>query len=424
MLITDPLPQRFLTDDAGIGGCIKARAEDFVVEEIPRYDPCGSGEHLYLGVQKQDVSHTELVATLRRHFDVPEKAIGYAGMKDKRAVTRQTVSVHLREDPPSLDIEHARITVLWAKRHTNKLRRGHLVGNRFVVRIRDVDPVRTPAVHRTISRLETIGVPGYFGGQRFGYRLNNHLIGAMLLNGDWTGAMAELLGTTGSPFPEYQRERREAFDAGRHAEALAAWSTSDRAERIALGAFSRGASPKTAMRAVGPTMLNFWASALASAAFNRVLDARVGDGTCTTLLDGDLAWKHDSRAVFAVTREMVDSGELTPRLAALEISPSGPLWGDGMTTAAGAVGRREREALAATGVDAERVTRGSGLRPEGARRPLRSPLGNPDVEGGFDEHGPYIRLAFDLARGLYATIVLREIMKGDGADRSSDGGTN
>ncbi len=68
---------------------------------------------------------------LRRHFHVKEVDIGYAGMKDKAAVTRQTVSIHLLDDPPSVEIDHERIKVLWALRHNNQLRRGHVLGNRF-----------------------------------------------------------------------------------------------------------------------------------------------------------------------------------------------------------------------------------------------------------------------------------------------------
>ena len=93
----NPLPQRYLTPGSGIGGTIKTRPEDFLVEEVPLYDPCGTGEHLYLGIQKTGVSHMELISHLRRHFDVPRRAIGFAGMKDKAAVTQQTVSIYLPE---------------------------------------------------------------------------------------------------------------------------------------------------------------------------------------------------------------------------------------------------------------------------------------------------------------------------------------
>ena len=388
MGIQTPLPQRYFTYEEGIGGRIKVRAEDFRVEEIPLYEPCGAGEHLYLWIEKMDVAHAELMSCLRRHFGVRDWAIGYAGMKDKRAVTRQMVSIHLFEEPASLE------------------------SDRFSIRIRDVDPLQAPRARALLKGLENTGVPGYFGAQRFGYRCNNHRLGSLLLNRDWEAALAELLGSTGSPIPEHQRRRRELFDAGRIEEAAAFWTTADRSELIAARKFRDGGSAQEAIMACGRITLNFWASSLMSAALICLLDRRIDDGTVGRLLEGDLAWKHDSRAVFAVTAEELAAGPLDERLARFEISPSGPLWGKGMTQAAGSVAEVEREALEATGVSPKILTT-SRYRPEGARRPFRLPVANMDVQGGTDEYGPFIRVAFDLPRGTYATIAMREIMKDD-----------
>lgn len=411
-LITDPAPQHYLTDEPGIGGRLKASAEDFIVEEQPLYEPCGSGEHLYLRIRKIGCAHGEMLSCLRRKFGVPERAIGYAGMKDKVAVTTQTVSVHLLKDPPDTDIDHERIAVLWASRHRNKIRRGHLRGNRFSIRIRDVEPAQAPAALRSIRRLEREGVPTYFGLQRFGYRRNNHLIGAMVLKGEWDGAIAELLGARGSAFPEYQRERREHFDAGRIDDAIRQWSAADRSELTILKALRRGIGAERAVRAVGGTNLNFWTSALVSAAFNRALDGRIECGAVARLHEGDLAWKHDSRSVFPVTAEELARGDLESRLDALGISPSGPLWGSGMTRAGGVTADIELGALNAAGITVEQLEASPDC-PEGSRRPFRERLSDASVDAGADEKGPYIRVAFDLPRGIYATVALREVMKTD-----------
>ncbi|MHC4416361.1 MAG: tRNA pseudouridine(13) synthase TruD [Planctomycetota bacterium] len=405
-----PRPQRYLTDQEGIGGVIKARPEDFLVEELSLYEPSGEGEHLYLQIEKTAVSHGELISRLRRRFGVREDAIGFAGMKDKIAVTRQTVSIHLREDPPDVELDHDRIRVLWASRHTNKIRIGHLAGNRFSIRIREVDPVKVTVVKPVLDRLARIGVPGYFGGQRFGYRHNNHLVGLALLKEDWSGLLAELLGATGSPFPEYQRARRELFDGGRFQDAAAMWTPADRNELTAINVLCLGKSEREACAAVGKSTRSFWISALQSAVFNRVLDQRIADGTLTTLVEGDLAWKHDSGSVFLVTADELASGRLCPRLEALEISPSGPLWGAGMIRPQAAVAEAEQQALAGVGVPLDTFA-DTESRLQGARRPLRVPMIHPETEAGADEHGPYIRVAFDLTRGAYATVLLREIMK-------------
>lgn len=437
----DPLPRSFLTEDEGIGGRIKVRPEDFLVDEQPLYQPCGNGEHLYLCIEKKNVSHAEMLSTLRKHFGVRDRAIGFAGMKDKVGVTRQIVSIHLPKgqsrvrdhgsakrgqsigalsdapmrrpgSAPSIELPHRRIAVLWADRHTNKIKRGHLAGNRFSIRIRDVDPLKAPLVMQTLRALERHGVPNFFGAQRFGYRRNNHLLGAMLLAGEYDNLLAELLGTTGTPYPEYQQERRELYEAERYEEALAMWTPADGSERSALRALMAGRDAKGACFAVGKTTWNFWVASFQSAIFNRVVDQRLGSGQLDSLVEGDLAWKHDSRSVFAVTAELAGDPEIAARLSRLEISPSGPLWGTGMTQASGEVGRVELRALAAMGVSTDQF-HASPHAPEGSRRSLRERLSNPEIESGIDEHGPFIRVAFDLPRGAYATVALREIMKNE-----------
>lgn len=407
----DPLPHRYLTTEPGTGGVIKVRPEDFLVEEIPVYDPCGTGEHLYLGIQKTGVSHEELISHLRRHFGVSRGAIGFAGMKDKAGVTRQTISIHIPDDRhlPG-PVRHERIDVLWTKRHTNKIRQGHLAGNRFSIRIREVDPVKVTVIRPAIAHLQRVGIPNYFGAQRFGYRCNNHVMGRLLLRQDWKAMAAELLGTTGTPFPEYQRRRRELFDDGCFDEAAAMWTVADRNELSVIKAFVDDRGTRNAVRAIGRTSLSFWISAFQSAVFNRVLDRRLDDEMLDRLVDGDLAWKHDNGAVFRVGEAELSGPELSRRLAAWEVSPSGPMWEVGMTRAAGAVAAVELDALHATGASVDDLEGQPGWL-QGARRPLRVPVHNAVTDAGADEHGPYIRVAFDLPAGSYATVLLRELMK-------------
>lgn len=414
-MLPDPLPRGYVTEahgagGAGVGGRIKVRPEDFLVDELPLYEPSGRGEHVYLGIEKNRVSHGELVATLSRRFHVRPDAVGFAGMKDKHGVTRQTVSIHLIDDPPSTDLGHERIKVLWASRHRNKLRRGHLRGNRFSIRIRDVEPTKAPLVAQQLRRLEAVGVPCSFGPQRFGYRRNNHLIGRSLVLQRWVEALDELLGSGGSTFPEYQRERRLLYDDGRFDEAAALWTPADRAELIAIKALAKGQPPMKACRAVGRTTFSFWISALQSAMFNHVLEQRLERGDLAWIEEGDVMWKHANGRVFTLTADEVDDPEIHRRLEAFEISPTGPLWGDEMIEPRGATRALEEEALRAYGFTRETFL-GSPRVPNGARRPLRASLRNVEVDGGVDEHGGYIRTAFDLPPGTYATVVLREVMR-------------
>lgn len=407
----------------GIGGVIKQRNTDFLVDEQPLYDPCGSGEHLYLLIEKDGLSTLQVVDILARHFDIRRGAIGFAGMKDKHAVTRQVFSVHLpRRDRDERAFEHERARVLWADRHSNKLRLGHLRANRFSVRIRRVRAMDVLHTQRVMRAIAVTGVPNLYGEQRFGPRQRTHILGRLHLLGDDAGLLDELLGPDPA-HPDMNPEGRSLYAEGRFEEAIDHFPRSLAAEREALIALAGGATPARAVRAVDRAQRRFWVSAFQSAVFNRVLADRIAAGALAALEPGDLAFLHRNGAVFPV--ETVDDA-LADRLAAFEVSPSGPIWGPKMTRAAGAVGDREAAALASAGITPSALDRlGVGQRDvmSGARRAMRIPVIDPEVEGGADEHGEYVRCAFELPPGGYATVVLREIMKlpGPAADRSRFG---
>jgi len=410
--LPDPLPSRRLLEPPTLSGRIKLRAEDFLVDEIPLYEPAGEGEHLYLRLQKRDMPHGEMMSMLAIHYGVGLGAVGFAGMKDRVGVTQQTVSIHLPgiEAPPPPQNE--RLEILWQARHVNKLRRGHLRGNRFSIRIRDIDPLKAPHLWTRLRTLERLGVPDFFGPQRFGYRRNTHRLGHLLLQARFDDLVQELVGSRGSPFPEHQRAQRELADAGRYAESLPLWSRADVSERAVLRVLAAGGSSQRAVRAVHRDDRAFWCSALQSAVFNRVLDRRLEQGTLAALHEGDVAFIHDNGALFLVTAEDLAHDEARPplaeRLARFEISPSGPLPGPGLLAAAGATAAEEHEALRR--FSAEALLEAASGGPEGARRPFRVRVSNPALEASMDEHGMFIRLAFDLPKGAYATVLLRELL--------------
>lgn len=415
------LPERFATQDLpGIGGVIKQRPEDFLVDEQPLYPPSGEGEHIYLFIEKRDLSTFDLVGVVADHFGVRRQDVGYAGLKDKHAITRQLISVRTPgkdfSDFPML--RHPSIGVQWADMHRNQLRPGHLAGNRFSIRVRGVSPLDARAAKRVLDRLETSGVPNRFGEQRFGAIWRNHLIGAADVLGDARRMCDALLGPC-DRFPTIDGDARDAYAAQDYAEALNLMPKGARAERRVLHALADGKSFDHAIHKLYPRERQFFHSSMQSAAFNAVLDDRLREDRLSTLSSGDLAWKHDSGAVFRVTEENID--ELQPRLDRFEISPSGPLWGAEMTRAEESTDRIEVEALGSlslTPADLERADAQGILRLHGARRPLRVPLTNTEVEGGMDEHGAYVRCAFDLPPGSFATVVMREVMKSTSLDLS------
>ncbi|MCI0571611.1 MAG: tRNA pseudouridine(13) synthase TruD [Myxococcaceae bacterium] len=166
----------------GAGGLFKATPEDFEVEELPAYVPSGTGEHLFLWVEKRGRDTPEVVRALAAQLEVPEQEVGVAGLKDRQAVTRQYLSVPARAEPrvPAVSLDGVR--VLSAVRHGNKLRTGHLKGNRFRLRLHGVRDVG--AAREALALLERSGLPNYFGAQRFGRAGDNAAKGRLLLKGE------------------------------------------------------------------------------------------------------------------------------------------------------------------------------------------------------------------------------------------------
>lgn len=399
----------------GIGGVIKQRNDDFLVEEIPLYQPCGSGEHIYLFVQKNGLSTQALVKLLAGHFGVRESAIGYAGLKDRHAITRQVISIHAPgktpEDFPM--IRDDRVAILWSDLHTNKLRRGHLLGNRFSIRVRNVTLRSVFDAQKTLRILEAKGVPNRAGEQRFGLLENNHLVGRALALGNWQEALDLMLGPSPTVcLSEENTLARLAYARKDFDEALRLTARSMTSEHRALQALARGQTAKHACDQIEPLARGFYFSALQSAVFNRVLDDRLTAGTFDRLMEGDLAFKHDNASVFAVDAATLADPATAERLAARVVSPSGPMWGPKMARASGAIDTAELAALAAFGLTPDQLDAPLAAADiPGARRALRVPLANIDLEAGGDEHGTFVRVAFDLPAGAFATVVMEELMK-------------
>jgi tRNA pseudouridine13 synthase len=152
-----------------VGGRVGAEPEDFQVDELPLYEASGQGEHQYLHVRKRLLTTPELAARLARATGINERDIGYAGLKDKHAVTTQWLSVALKADIlPSLDLG-AGAQILSVTRHDNKLRTGHLLGNRFTVVLLGVAEGARERAEVIASLLRADGLANYFGAQRFGH---------------------------------------------------------------------------------------------------------------------------------------------------------------------------------------------------------------------------------------------------------------
>jgi tRNA pseudouridine13 synthase len=323
--------------------------ETFVVEELPAYLPSGTGEHTYLWVEKRGVTTLDALRRIGDLLGVDEREIGYAGMKDRNAVTRQWISLQRVEPERALSLDTADIKVLAASRHGNKLRLGHSNGNRFelVVTVAGEDEAR--ALGTRLAALAAAGLPNRFGNQRFGAAGDNAAVGLALLRGE-------------------RHERNH------------------RVRKLLL-------------------------SAAQSAVFNSALDLRAARGGLRTVLAGDVLQKVATGGLFitedvAVDQARVDAGELVPTGP----MPGGREKEPPPGTPARAL---EDEALAAAGATREDFDRAGRELPGARRPLVVAlALGDPPVQPEPGRAGPpevALRLRFSLPAGTYATVVVESL---------------
>lgn len=382
---------KYLTSQPGIGGTIKRDFEDFFVEEVPLFPPSGSGEHVFLEIEKRGITTIEAAVRMAAALGIRPGSVGFAGMKDSRATARQWMSVWKVAPEKILALNVPNLTVLQAKRHGQKLKLGQLSGNRFRITVREVDN-KGAALGRAkeiFSVLAGRGVPNYFGEQRFGQRRNNHLIGRALLKGDARLAIGIFAGAHDAEVAELIGRG----DFGGACRRLPPWQAY---ERMCLQRLAAGKGPESAIMAVPRKLRGLFVSAYHSHLFNTILEKRID--TIDRLFEGDLAvFGFRGGRYFRV--EQID-GKIEERLSRFEISPSGPVPGRRVELASGFPGSIEREVL--SGVDFSGAGRGT-------RRPLRFPLS--DLRIDFKEADAILELGFTLPMGCYATTVLREVMK-------------
>ena len=262
---------------------IRARREDFLVDEQLGFQPSGAGEHVFLKVEKRGRNTEEIARELSVLAAVPVRDVGYSGLKDRNAVTRQWFSVGLagRSAPDWQKMELAGdVTILTANRHAKKLRRGSHSSNRFTIVLRQIQADRA-ALEKRLRQLREQGVPKYFGEQRFGR-------GGSTLSG--------------------------------------AHSWMERGGRLSR------------------TRRGLYLSALRANLFNDALGLRVENGSWRKVKKGDVCMLRGSRSFFVC--DEVDA-DIEQRCATGDIAPGLPLWGstgerESLKLAAAAAGIQSR----------------------------------------------------------------------------------
>jgi len=160
-----------------------ASPRDFTVEEIPLYDFSGEGEHLILKIRKKELTTWEMLDIISGYIGIKRREIGYAGLKDKHAMTIQFISVPFGDREKLERFSHEKIKILEMIRHSNKIRVGHLKGNRFHIRLKKVLGVQKKKLDSVLKWIKANGIPNYFGDQRFGTDGNNWEDGKKLIDG-------------------------------------------------------------------------------------------------------------------------------------------------------------------------------------------------------------------------------------------------
>ena len=293
----------------GVGGRLRVEAEDFVVEEIPAYAAAGEGQHLLLWIEKRNTSHEGLVQHLAERLGITRRQIGTAGMKDRRAITRQYVSVPAEVENCLAGVVTDSIDLLRVARHRHKLRTGHLRGNRFSVIVRGIEPEAYEAAVRIQQALRNTGVLNFFGPQRFG------IAGRTLQQG------LELM--TGQQLVERLPRKRRDF------------------------------------------LLRLGLSAVQSELFNQLVTLRFRRGFGRTVLGGDVMQVVASGGPFQVEDPTAEQN----RFDAGETVIAGPLFGAKMLPARDLPAQLEAEILQANGLGREDFERFPKLT-RGARRAI------------------------------------------------------
>jgi tRNA pseudouridine13 synthase len=334
-------------------GRLRTEPEDFLVEELLGFEAAGAGQHVLLKVRKRNANTQWIARELARACGCRPGDVGYAGLKDRRAVATQWFTVPQSRLSPEdwLSTGSAEYQVLEAHRHSRKLPRGALAGNRFVIRVRGTS-IEEASLAARLATVAARGVPNYFGPQRFGRG------GANLKRLSEAAARAE-----------------EALDA------------------------------------LAPAERGFILSAARSVVFNAVLAERVADGSWERLEVGDLANLDGRASHFRV--EAVDEA-LEARCARLDVHPTGPLWGRGSPPSGGRVLELEERVAAGQSGACGLVAR-AGMEQErrGLRLAVRDLRWRREADtsdaGGGPGAADSITLEFRLTRGAYATTVLREL---------------
>ncbi len=409
----------------GTGGVIRQQIEDFVVEELTNRTEITNGNYLIVELTKRNWDTHRLIRELSRRLRVSQDRFGWAGTKDKRALTKQRISIwDMREEELGrVRLKDVELNVIG--RSNKKISLGDLWGNKFKITVRNIELT----IDETLSRVRSIsqelekGAPNFFGVQRFGEnRPVTHIVGEAILRGDFKEAALTYIAR---PFPEepdeVKRARQYVWETGDLKEGLKIYPVRLQFERAMMNhLISRPDDFTGAFRVLSPNLQKMFLHAYQSYIFNIILSRRIRAGlSIHEAYPGDIVcFKNemgmpDTSRLQKVTEDNLDGiNNLINRGRAFVTAP---LVGYDTDFAAGRPGEIERDAVRERNIDVAgfKVPAMPELSSKGLRREIVLPF-KPEYSAAEDEVNPgrtKLMLEFSLQKGGYATTVLREYMK-------------
>ncbi|MFK5892840.1 MAG: tRNA pseudouridine(13) synthase TruD, partial [Pseudomonadota bacterium] len=154
---------------------LKQQPDDFIVKEQLSFLPEGSGTHAFLWIEKKSLNTLDVINVLAKFADIEAKHIGYAGLKDKQAITSQWFSINLEglTEPDWKQFSHINITIKTVTYHRKKLKIGSITSNEFTILLRNIQPYQPDVIEQRLNQMIKYGIPNYFGPQRFGINNQN-----------------------------------------------------------------------------------------------------------------------------------------------------------------------------------------------------------------------------------------------------------
>lgn len=416
----------YLCDTDGTGGHLKTIPEDFVVREIsdpPRAKE--NGDYTIARVTCRNWETNRLVRMMSRSMGISRDRIGFAGTKDKRAITSQLMSVYGTPDLlEKVSLKDVEITDPY--RGSRGIQIGDLIGNEFEIRVRDCTmPLSeiTSVLEQNVSTIrKTGGFPNYFGVQRFGVvRPVTHLVGERLVRGDIEGAVRTYITfTTPEEEPELQEKRKELIGCENWGPVMNGIPERMSYEKMMAGVLVNNPEDWIGAISILPNNLQMmFVHAYQSYLFNEMLSRRMDAGLPLNMpVIGDLVIPTDSNGIpdhenpILTTAKNIDL--VTRQVRAGRAFVTITLFGCEGQLAEGEMGEIERKVIEEQKLEQEDFVIPGLPRctSKGSRREIVCPM--KDLKFGMEEDGYTLR--FSLPKGNYATCLLREFMKSEMRD--------